>query len=66
MQPIYKWVNEAKIKGPSEVYARVGLPAIFTCEIALPSFSAIASKSNNVKSHIYWLHDGKEISLDVS
>ncbi|KAK4881415.1 hypothetical protein RN001_004734 [Aquatica leii] len=60
-----KWTYTATIKGPPEVYIRVGSPITFTCEISasLPSWKTPASQSV-LQRHIHWYHEGKQLSFD--
>ncbi|KAB0797487.1 hypothetical protein PPYR_08480 [Photinus pyralis] len=60
-----KWIYTASIKGPPEVYARVGTPITFTCEISAssPSWRTPVSQSGS-QPHIHWFHEGRQLSFD--
>ncbi|KAF5299297.1 hypothetical protein FQA39_LY02470 [Lamprigera yunnana] len=60
-----KWTHTALIKGPSEVYVKVGTPITFTCEISTssPAWKTPATQSA-AQRHIHWFHDGKQLSFD--
>ncbi|KAF5307122.1 hypothetical protein FQR65_LT07106 [Abscondita terminalis] len=60
-----KWTYTATIKGPPEVYVRVGSPITFTCEISTssPSWKTPATQSATQR-HIHWFHEGKQLSFD--
>jgi hypothetical protein len=65
-----KWVGQALIKGPSEVYVRDGSLVTFTCEISPLSVASLQSGAHGVfmtaKPKVRWLHDNKELLFEVS
>ncbi|XP_068910094.1 uncharacterized protein [Tenebrio molitor] len=65
-----KWVGQALIKGPSEVYVRDGSLVTFTCEISPLSVASLQSGAHGVfmtaKPKVRWLHDNKELLFEAS
>uniref|UniRef100_A0A6P7GYX4 Uncharacterized protein LOC114348604 n=1 Tax=Diabrotica virgifera virgifera TaxID=50390 RepID=A0A6P7GYX4_DIAVI len=64
-----KWVSQALIKGPSIVYVPNGSPVAFACEISPLSLQSGVHRlffSTNTKPSVRWLHNGEELSVDVS
>ncbi|RZC38586.1 lachesin-like, partial [Asbolus verrucosus] len=64
-----KWVGQALIKGPSEVYVRDGSLVTFTCEISPLSVASPQSGAHGVfmtaKPKVRWLHDNKELLFEA-
>ncbi|XP_049821329.1 zwei Ig domain protein zig-8 isoform X2 [Aethina tumida] len=61
-----KWVSQALIKGPREVYVQDGSPVTFTCEISPLSVASLQSGAHGFffssRPKVRWLHDARELA----
>nr|XP_015840797.1 PREDICTED: uncharacterized protein LOC103315085 isoform X1 [Tribolium castaneum] len=58
-----KWLGQALIKGPREVYVRDGSLVTFTCEIS-PLSTPQSGGFMSAKPKVRWLHDNKELLFE--
>lgn len=64
-----KWVSQALIKGPSTVYVQNGSPVTLSCEISPLSLQSGVHRlffTSTAKPLVRWLHNGEELSFEVS
>ncbi|XP_044258844.1 hemicentin-1-like isoform X1 [Tribolium madens] len=60
-----RWLGQALIKGPREVYVRDGSLVTFTCEIS-PLSTPQSGGFMSAKPKVRWLHDNKELLFEPS